>query len=176
MDNRISTIFLTLFLSTIIISCSNSKVNKTKQEEAKKEDVTKKNMTGPKVIIYKTKADYHSNVPVTLSEDKSEIVSYPGIKDVYLNGDLAYPLKLNEGFLLDNRGIDQNVAFLNYTYEQYSSLEKTPDTDELFNNLLDKDPISEMYNCGNKYDFNDIATELNKAIDNQELDSFQKIR
>ena len=176
MENRISSIFLIIFLSVIIVSCSNSKVNQTKQSESMSESATVKTKAGPQAIVYKTKADYYNNVPVTLSEDKSEIVSYPGIKDVYFKGQLAYPTKLNDGYLLDNRGIDSNVAFLKYTYEQYSTLENTPSSEELFNNILDKDPISEMYNCGSKFDFKDIVNELNEDIDNHKLGSFQKLK
>ena len=131
---------------------------------------------GPRVIVYKTRADYYYNVPVILSDDKSEIVSYPGIKDLYYKGKLAYPTRLNEGYLLDNRGINSNVAFLNYTYEQFSTLEKTPSAEELLNNILDKDPVTEMYSCGSKFDFRDVVNELNEVIDNNKLSSFQKIK
>ena len=43
-------------------------------------------------------------------------------------------------------------------------------------NLLDKDPITEMYNCGSKYDYKDLVNELNEAIDNNNLTSFQKLK
>jgi hypothetical protein len=176
MGIRISTTFLIIFLSFIIISCSNSKVNKTVQKETKNNEVTIKAKTGPKAIIYKTKADYYYNVPVTLTEDKSAITSYPGIKDIYYKGELAYPTKLNGGYLLDNRGIDENVAFMKYTYEQYSKLDKTPISVELFTNILDKDPLAEMYYCGSKFDFKDLINELNETIDNDNLSSFQKLK
>ena len=176
MRYSISSILLIVFLTIIVVACSNSKVNKTKQVESKKEEVNVPTKAGPQVIIYKTKADYFNNVPVTLSDDKSKIVSYPGIKDIFYKGDLAYPTKLNNGFLLDNRGIDNNTAFLKYTYEQYSKLEATPTSDELLANILDKDPIAEIYNCGSKYDYKDLVTELNKAIDDNNLTSFQKLK
>ena len=176
MDNRISTVLLIIFLSTIIFSCSNSKVSQTKQSESMSENATVKTKAGPQAIIYKTKGDYYNNVPVILSTDKSEIVSYPGTKDIYFKGELAYPTKLNDGYLLDNRGIGGNIAFLKYTYEQYSTLAKTPTSEELFTNILDNDPITEMYNCGSKFDFKDIVNELNEAIDNHKLASFQKIK
>ncbi|MCD4731527.1 MAG: hypothetical protein K8R74_13065 [Bacteroidales bacterium] len=176
MDNRISTTFLIIFLSMITFSCSNSKVSQTKQSESMSENAIVKTKAGPQAIVYKTKGDYYNNVPVILSANKSEIVSYPGIKDIYFKGELAYPTKLNDGYLLDNRGIDSNVAFLNYTYEQYSALKKTPISEELLTNILDNDPITEMYNCGSKFDFKDIVNELNEAIDNHKLASFQKIK
>lgn len=176
MNRRFLNTFLIIFSATLILSCSNSKVNKTGQSEPKDEQSTVKSKAGPKVIIYKTSADYSNNVPVTLSEDKSKIVAYAGIKDIFYKGEFAYPTKLNNGYLLDNRGIDQNVAFLNYTYEQYSKLEATPTSDELLANILNNDPITEMYNCGSRYDYKDLDAELNKAIDENDLSSFQKLK
>lgn len=176
MNRRISSIFLSLFIAIFIMSCSNSKVNKAGQSEPIEEQTAVKSKAGPKVIIYKTTADYTNNVPVTLSEDKTEITSYPGIKDIFYKGEFAYPTKLNNGYLLDNRGIDQNVAFLNYTYEQYSKLKATPSSIELYSIILDKDPITEMYNCGSKFDFKDLVAELNKAIDENNLTFFQKLK
>ena len=176
MDSRISPVILIFFLSIVIFSCSNSKVNKSKQSETVDESTTIKTKAGPKAIIYKTNADYFNNVPITLSDDKSTIASFPGIKDIFYRGELAYPTKLNNGYLLDNRGIDDNVAFLKYTYEQYSTLGKTPTSEELFNNILDDDPLTEMYNCGSKFDYTDLVSELNEAIDNQKLVSFQKLK
>lgn len=157
------------------MSCSNSKVNQTRPPESKNEAVNVKSKAGPRVIIYKTKADYYYNVPVTLSEDKSKIIAYPGIKDIFYKGELAYPTKLNDDFLLDNRGIDKHVAFLNYTYEQYSKLDKTPEIDVLLTNILANDPITEMYNCGSKFEYKNLVNEINEAIDQNKLSLFQKL-
>src|ERR1017187_7906917 len=49
---------------------------------------------GPTVVIYKTKKNYDRLVPVTLNEEKTKIVSYPGINDISYNGELAYPIHL----------------------------------------------------------------------------------
>jgi len=157
------------------MSCSNScKVNQTKKGE---EDMSGKNNTaGPPAIIYKTTADYYDKVPVTLSDDKVEIVSYPGIKDIFYKGELAFPTRLNDGFLLDNRGIDPTSAFLNITYEAYSKLEKTPPKEELYNLILDKDPFIEMYHCGSKYKYKEIVTELNAAINSKSFDKFTRLK
>ncbi|MGE5317291.1 MAG: hypothetical protein ACM3ME_04790, partial [Chloroflexota bacterium] len=77
------------------------------------------------VIIYKTKLDYSLQVPVTLSSDKKTLVSFPAPSDIYYGGDLAYPVKLENGYLLDRRGIDVNTAFTKWTYYEYSRLPKT---------------------------------------------------
>ncbi len=164
-----------LFLMIVFVSCSNSsKVNDSKKAE--NEMSGKKDAAGPPTIIYKTSSDYYDKVAVTLSEDKKDIVNYPGIKDVYYKGELAYPTKLNDGYLLDNRGIDPTSAFLNITYEAYSKLEKTPSKEELYNMILDKDPFTEMYSCGSKYKFKDIITELNAAIDGKDFGKFTKLK
>ncbi|MEZ5198883.1 MAG: hypothetical protein R2764_21650 [Bacteroidales bacterium] len=103
-----------------------NKTNETENEVAEEQA-----SAGPPAIIYKTLKDYYDKVPVSLSEDKTEVVSYPGIKDIYYKGEFAYPTQLHDGFLLDNRGIDINTAFLNLTYEDYSKLKSTPSKEEL---------------------------------------------
>jgi hypothetical protein len=127
-------------------------------------------------IIYKTKADYSRYVPVMLSEDKKNLVSYPDIRDVYYKGKLAYPTLLTDGFLLDNRGIGPNAAFLNFTYEAYSGLSKTPTADELMKSILDPDPITEMYNCGYRSKYADPEKELNALITSGKLKDFKKLK
>jgi len=163
--------FLSIVLiPVLLVSCSNSsKVNHSKKAEAENEMTGKNEMAGPPTIVYQTKADYYDKVPVTLSEDKSEVISYPGVKDVFYNGALAYPTKLSDGYLLDNRGINPSSGFLKLTYEDYSKLKATPTKEELFGLILDKDPFTSMYNCGSKYQYKDIVTELNAIIDSKKL-------
>jgi hypothetical protein len=151
-------------------------VNKPNSTETLDQQNKETVQAGPKTIVYKTKKDYYMNVPVILSDDKSKIVSYPGIKDIYYKGEFAYPSKLENGYLLDNRGINENVAFLEFTYEDYSKLDKTPDAEKLFDRILDPDPITEMYNCGSKFKFKNIVEELNSVILKDELSTFQKVK
>ena len=73
--------------------------------------VPKVNAAVPPTTIYKTRTNYNNLVPIGLSEDKSEIVSCPEPSDVYYMGQLAYPTELNQGYLLDNRELDQTVHF-----------------------------------------------------------------
>src|ERR1035437_8899341 len=79
---------------------------------------------GPHLLVYKTKADYRKLVPVILSAGKSTIVSYPDPQDLRLGGDKILPAKLHKGYLMDNRGIAENVAFLKITYQQFAGLSK----------------------------------------------------
>lgn len=132
--------------------------------------------SGPSTLVYKTRKDYFKNVPVTLSEDKSKIVSYPAISDVYYKGQLAYPTKLEKGYLLDNRGININTAFLSLTYEEYIKLKDVPKLSELYSLIIDKDPFTELYNCGNRYKFKDEINELNEIIKSDKLKDFKKLK
>jgi hypothetical protein len=155
----------------VIAACSSSK----KPGEAQ---VVKNNIdySGPPTIIYKTKKNYHKNVPVTLSDDKTKIVAYPAPTDIYYKGALAYPTELTNGYLLDNRGVSANTAFTKYTYEEYSKLKEAPDPVTLFNSIIDKDPIKEMYNCGNRYGFKNEVEELNSIITQDKLNNYKKTK
>jgi ABC-type Fe3+-hydroxamate transport system substrate-binding protein len=117
--------------------------------------------SGPPTFVYKTKADYSQNVPVTLSDDKTQIVSYPSPQDIYTNGQLATPTPLSNGYLLDNRGIGANVAFLKMTYTEYSKLKEAPLLKTMYSQIIDKDPLTELCNCGNRLQYANSA-----AIDN----------
>ena len=166
-------IFSLLLTVLPIFSCTSLKeqtatqVNKTEKSEPTA--VTLEFNDGPQTIIYKTTRDYKTFVPVILSKDKSEIVSYPHPKDLFYNGKFAYPTQLNEGFLLDNKGINTNVAFLNTTYEKYAKLDSVPSLNDLYEMILDKSPLIELYNCGNKYAFNNLLTDLNSLIESNVL-------
>ncbi|MDD2953941.1 MAG: hypothetical protein PHC95_12405 [Parabacteroides sp.] len=119
---------------------------------------------GPPVVIYKTTRDYSRNVPVGLSEDGTRVVSYPAVSDVKVGGRYPYPTPLEEGYLLDNRGIGPDVAFLSYTYEEYAALPATPSSAELLEKVIDKRPLVEIHACGNRYQYKDLVKELNERI------------
>lgn len=155
-------------LTTLMLSC------KTKQPDA----ATKgKPIYAPApVIVYKTKLDYSQHVPVTLTADKKNIVSYPATSDVYYGGDLAYPVRLEDGYFLDRRGIDVNSAFTKWTYYEYSRLPKTPSPEEIMQGLLETDPFIEIWDCSNRAAFSDIDTALNAIIRNGELTDCKRLK
>ncbi|MCF8297942.1 MAG: hypothetical protein K9J13_10395 [Saprospiraceae bacterium] len=173
---------LALLLCITLINnscCKRTNPTVTTIEEIKVEDIQtqpQQSYAGPHVLIYKTSGDYSNNVPVILSEDKTKIVSYPDIKDVYTNGKLALPEQLANGFLLDNRGINKDVAFTNYSYEEYRNLEKTPSAAELLERVIDKDPLVELYDCGVKYKYKSLVSELNELISNNQFENFIKLK
>ncbi|MEG1540094.1 MAG: hypothetical protein RR383_09150 [Muribaculaceae bacterium] len=99
----------------------------------------------PQIAIYKTVKPYTNNVPVTLDDAHSKIVSYPAPTDIYFNGTLAKPTPLKNGYWLDNRGINKNTAFTSYSYEEYSKLAEAPSMQELMEHIIDKNPITEIH-------------------------------
>jgi len=134
-----------ILLIFLFISCKGQQAI---NDVNKQTNVQKKSIKAlAPVIIYKTKSDYYNNVPVIMNDNKTDIVSYPDIKDLFYNGQLAYPTKLKNGYLLDNRGIGKNVAFLKYTYEEFSILAETPSKEILLNSIIDKNPLIEIYIC-----------------------------
>ncbi|MDD4847365.1 MAG: hypothetical protein PHR53_01175 [Bacteroidales bacterium] len=125
----------------------------------------------PPVIIYKMVKDFSNYVPVIMNKDKTEIVSYPSVKDIKVT---AKPTALINDYWLDNRGISKNVAFLKYTYEEYSKMTTTPTVDVLMKNIMNKNPLLEIYNCGKKSDYKDLVKDLNLKIKEagNEMDKF----
>lgn len=121
------------------------------------------------VIIYKTKMNYNNNVPVILSEDKSQIVSYPDPKDLMVGNILLKPIHLENEYLLDKKGITKNVAFLKFTYEEYSKFQSLPSLKELYENIIDKSPLIELCDCGLTNTFDDVDNRINKLIIDNKL-------
>jgi len=167
-----------IFLSILVFlsfAC-NRYVNKETQKTKEESEMIGKNTAGPSVIIYKTNKNYYQNVPIVLSEDKSRIVSFPDIKDLEKNNTYMFPTRLESGYLLDNRGINENAAFLSITYDEYSKLEKTPSVIALKEMIQDDNPFSELYFCGSRYDYDDVVSELNTKILNGNFSSFKKLK
>lgn len=122
-------------------------------------------------IIYKTTQDFSPYVPVILSADKSSIVSYPGPNDIYYEGELALPVALEDGYWLDRRGINQNVAFLDITYEEFAAMKERMSPDELFARVQDDAPLLACYDCGNLAD----RERLNLLIKGGRLDKCREM-
>lgn len=149
-------IFSIVLISVIFWACQ-SKKNKTLSFEPQF-------IPGPSAIVYKTKNNYNDLVAVILSDDKSEIISYPAPSDVKKEGYIPNPTILKNGYLLDNRGINSNVAFINLTYQQYGELKEVPSLKKLFEMIVDKDPLLEMCNCGNRDSIQNTESKLNYLI------------
>jgi len=99
-----------------------------------------------RLIIYKTTHDYSKNVPIDLSVDGSRIVSFPAPLDlVKTNNELRYPIKLLNGYFLDQKGISSYTVFISLCYEEYSKLNSAPKADSLYQLILEINPIQEYY-------------------------------
>ena len=164
--SKISTMCVFLISGLLLFSCSSTKNNNMNG---------KTGVSSPPAIVYKTRKDYYKNVPVTLSGDKQKIVSYPAPTDIRRGNDFTYPTKLNSGYLLDNRGIGTNTAFLRFTYEDYYNMDNIPSDDRLMEYIIDEDPFLEMYQLGNRGDYKDIEQEINQIIDDNKLKKFTNL-
>lgn len=117
------------------------------------------------VVIYKTNGDYRHLVPVIMNESRTEILSYPDPSDVWFEGRLVVPSLLNKGYLLDNRGINEQVVFLNFTYEEYSRMDQPPALELMMQNIREKYPLVEMYRCGLRSEYRNLIDEVNVLIE-----------
>jgi hypothetical protein len=161
-------ILITLLLFSLA-SCAISNKTTKKNKLIDTVEFKPQFISGPSVLLYKTNSNYAQLVPILLSDDKTEIVSYPHPGDLKVDGEYLLPTILNGGYLLDNKGINQNVAFIKLTYEDYAKLQNAPTLKELYNLIIDKNPLTELCNCGNRITFIDIQTQLNKLIDSNTL-------
>ena len=145
-------ITLLIAFLTSLVACKNTQVSSTvtRQEE--------------RVIIYRTHADHYEHVPVTLNEAKDRLSSFPAPSDLFYEGELALPVKLKDGFLLDRRGIGPLSAFTSYTYEEYSKLQAPPGPQELLESVIDRDPFESLYDCGKAGTYKNLVSELNAMI------------
>ena len=122
-----------------------------------------------RVVVYRTRANVQDHVPVTLSEDGTAIVSYPDPTDLRAPGGLPLPVQLEQGWLLDRRGVGVNSAFLDMTYAEYAALDEPPSMIEMSGALQDRQPITDMCDCGPRSAFNDPVAELGRIIRNDSL-------
>jgi hypothetical protein len=146
----------TIMLLAATILCAGTNIAEAQKKAA-----------GPHLLVYKTRKDYRNHVSVTLSDDKSKVVGYPDPKDI--SGGHVVPAALHKGYLLDNRGIGPNTAFLKLTNKEYGQLPNVPSPGELYKMIVDKDPLAVLCDCGNKYAYKDPVEEINKLIDENKL-------
>ena len=160
--NRFTLVYCFLMLLVFVnYSCRTYPVYLAEEAEIVEEvsedadDADRDILTGaaalPPLLIYKTRGDYRNQVPVTLNEEKTEIINFPAPQDLFYGGELAIPVSLEQGWLLDIRGIGVGVAFLSMTYEEYVSLDTIPTAKQLFEMILDNDPVNAMFVCGNRF-------------------------
>ena len=186
-----TTLFIIMGLSLVLAGCvrqtpvdnqapvDNQNLNQPEENipaPAPPEINTPPGATEP-IVVYKTRGDYNDLVPIELSEDKTIVVSYPSIRSVYYKGSLAYPTELDNGYLLDNRGVGQDSVFLDTTYEDFIEFSEQPTVEELFEMILYNDPFTEIYECKNLIkgrDGNEVR-KINDLINTGRLSECQVI-
>ena len=153
------------FLTVLILACQSCGI----MEKTSIKEFQPQYTPGPQTMVYKTKRDYSKYVPILLSSDKTEIISYPHPNDLIADNRFLFPTVLNDNYLLDNRGINQHVAFLKLTYQEYTALKSVLTLKELFEYILDDDPLTELCDCGNRAAFSDPIEQLNWMISKDKL-------
>ena len=152
----------------ILISACCSRKNPTVQV-----DKPKWSNALPSIVIYKTKANYSMLVPIGLSADKKEIVSYPDPKDVKNDSGFYYPTALNDGYWMDNIGVGVNTGYLGMSLKEYSQLNEPLSLETMIKLIVDPNPFSEMWNCGARGSVVNIE-DLNNWITNKKLAAYCK--
>lgn len=144
----------------LVVACKSSKQIEKKMEVMNN---TTKSTVNRIAIVYKTTKDFSDFVPVIMNAERTKIVSYPAPTDLSIS---SKPIALKNGYLLDNRGITENVVFLNYSYEAYMSMKVAPTLTDMQKNIKDKYPLKELIYCGSRYQYKDEVNELNRLIQN----------
>ena len=160
-----------LFFLVLGFGCKSKQIQSVDQSIVFTPDHTQ----GPPAIVYRAKKQYADLVPVILSDDKSRIVSYTSPDDLRQMKNQPLPTMLNEGYFLDNRGININVAFIDIKYADYLQLEKLPSLQEMYALIIDKDPLDELCDCGSRKAFTEITSQLNHLIDSEQLRKVCKV-
>lgn len=149
-------------LAATVTCCANKPVTLPLVNEERPVVALQPASAMPHVIIYKTTRDYSQNVPVIMDASRQRIVSYPDPADLRGN---CRPQALDNGFLLDNRGIGENVAFLSYTYDEYAALKSAPTMQQLLDSIIDRHPLTAITDCGSRSDFNgNLVDAVNEYI------------
>ena len=158
-----------------VAACHSAKTTDTAKTLVDTTFVRPSFVTGPHVLVYKTRTILADKVPIILSADGSTVVSYPAPSDLIGPDGLAVPSKLHNGYLLDNRGIGANVAFISMTYSEYAALPEAPSPDSLLSLVIDRAPLTELCDCGTRNAFTDVTGQLDQLIDAGKLRSVCKV-
>lgn len=127
-----------------------------------------------RVVLYRTRTDVRDRVPVMLDKDGTTILSYPAPSDLQAEDGLALPVELGQGWLLDRRGVGLNTAFLDISYADYAGMEEVPPLSELQDAILDRDPLTDLCDCGPKASYEDPVRQLQELIHSGMLETHCK--
>ncbi len=54
-------------------------------------------------------------------------------------------------------------------------MDNIPDAERLMNYITNKEPFTEMYECGRRGDYSDIEAELNRMIDSGDFENCKRL-
>ena len=130
--------------------------------------------SSPRVLVYRTKDDHADHVPVLLSADHSRIISYPHPSDLKTANGLPVPTPVGQGYLLDNRGISKDVAYLGMSWAEYAALPEAPSMEKLNALIIDRDPLTELWEGDHRANLKDPVKEVSAWVEAGELDKHCK--
>jgi hypothetical protein len=165
MNRRIQQDFMIIAGIVLFMGCCGSKKAVSTELMTMESPSLSVGIKAPRTLVYKTRGDYFQRVPVLMNSTKDSILAYPDPVDVRLGDRLAVPTILKKGYLLDNRGIGLNTAFLTYTYQNYAALSKVPSMNQLMDSLLDRNPLTELWDCGPRTLYKKEVDELNALME-----------
>lgn len=97
-------------------------------------------------MVYKTRGDYSKLLPVRLSGNKKSVVAFPSPAEATQR---IRPTALAGGYWTSSAYIFPSTAYVLLTIDDYSSFKMSPPTaDDLFFLIKDKDPFTELWDCG----------------------------
>ncbi|HQN98502.1 MAG TPA: hypothetical protein PKU86_03530 [Bacteroidales bacterium] len=161
--NKCSFVFLLSSLM-LLTTCKTTHQNMQSQQESNF------SQSPAPIMVYKTRNDYSKLVPIVLSPNKDSVLNYPHPQDLKQGNSFRYPVLLEEGYLLDRKGIQAGTAFLKITYEEYVELNELPSPDQLLEMIADADPFTELYRCRINLADNKRIDTLNAWIRNRQLE------
>lgn len=171
MDSKVNW-FYGLFLF-IVFSCASSKRNQVEEMNKKpdcglpllNESIIEQQKETRKIVVYKSKKDFSTFVPIHLTEDKKNIIGYPAKEDLKLLGN-SNSLAVENGYYIDLVGMNSNTVFTSYTIEAYQKI-NSPTLEEFKNHIIELNPFEEMYICNSR--FNNV--EIEQFIKNETLNT-----
>jgi hypothetical protein len=153
-------LIVTIVSLLILFSCQNKTAEALVQPEFGQ---------GPPTIVYKTNGDYSHLVAVTYSETLDKITYFPDPIDFSDDKRSKSPVLLKNEYLLDQLGIGPESVYTSYTIEAYAALNEAPHPDSLHKQIRYKNPFLEMYNCGNRFQYENPEKQINALIAAGEL-------
>ena len=167
MDSKVNWVYM-MFLFTVF-SCASAKRNQVEVINKKpdcalplvNESILDQPKETRKIVVYKSKNDFSTFVPIHLTEDKKNIIGYPAREDLKSLGN-TNALFVENGYYIDLVGVNFNSVFTSYTLESYQKI-NNPTLEEFKNHIIELNPFEEMYICDSRYNNTEIEQFIKKG-------------